>query len=112
MIQFETYEKDDLLIVKPKVKRLDAIVAVSFKDKITEFINQGKKLILLNLNDVNFIDSSGLGAIVTILKRLGRDGKLYLCYVSEPVENMFKLTRMDKIFKIFDTEEQAIQSVK
>ena len=108
---FESYEKNGILIVKIREERLDANTAVAFKEYLTGFITEGKTRIILNLAEVDFIDSSGLGSIVTILKRLSGKGDLCICSPTAPVENMFKLTRMERVFKIFDAEETAFKTM-
>jgi len=61
---------------------------------------------------VEFIDSSGLGALVACLKLAGSKGKFVLFGVRVKVASMFKLTRMDRVFNLCDTEEQTLQMVQ
>ena len=110
-MQFEHRKEAEVLILKVKDKRLDATKAVPFKEKMSEFINAGNKLIVLNLSEVDFIDSSGLGAIVSALKKVGREGDIVICNSKDPVKTLFKLTRMDKVFRLFETEEEAIKEI-
>jgi anti-sigma B factor antagonist len=60
---------------------------------------------------VRFIDSSGLGAIVSMLKLIGREGDLVLCGVTDPVMSLFKLTRMDRVFQMFPSEHDALAAL-
>jgi len=101
----------DVLIVKPLDKRLDAGAAVDFKQKMAAFINSGSSLIVLDLSVVDFIDSSGLGAIVSSLKTIGRKGDLALCGIKDSVMSLFKLTRMDRVFRIFPNTDEAASSL-
>ncbi len=96
------------LVVKPMEKRIDFKVATDFKDKMGEFIESGNLFILLNLSEVEFVDSSGLGAIVSSLKRMRGRGDLFICGLRETIITMFHLTRMDRVFRIFENEEEAI----
>ena len=96
------------LIVKPLEKRIDAATATDFKEKLSEWIGSGSRRIVLNLCEVDFIDSSGLGAIVSGLKKIGNDGNLVICTVRESVMSLFRLTRMNRVFDIFASEEEAI----
>lgn len=102
---------NDLLVLALREKRLDAGIAIQFKERVAEFVNQGHKAILLDMNAVDFIDSSGLGAIVSCLKILGLKGQISLCNLTAPVQAMFKLTRMEKVFPIYPTEEQALEAL-
>ncbi len=100
----------DTLVVKLLETRLDAHVAVSFKDKMAEYIDAGHTNIILNLGATEFIDSSGLGSIVSALKRQGAKGSFILCELQDTTMSMFKLTRMDKVFSIHDTEQAALDA--
>lgn len=110
-MQFESEKTGEVLVVKPLEKRMDAAVAVDFKEKMGEFIESGNDLIILDLSSVDFIDSTGLGAIVSSLKRLGRKGDLVICGIRETVMSLFKLTRMDRVFRIFAERNEAIAAL-
>ena len=90
--------------------RLDAQIAVTFKDYMKAKISDGHHQIVLDLSKVGFVDSSGLGAIVTALKVLGDNGTMVLLGVQPPVMEIFRLTRMDRIFKMFDESKDALNS--
>ena len=110
-MQVETKKAPEALVVKVLELRLDAKEAIEFKTKMAECINRGHHIIVLNLAEVRFIDSSGLGAIVSTLKLLGRDGNLVLCGVTDPVMSLFKLTRMDRVFQMFASESDALAAL-
>lgn len=110
-MQLSERKEGNILIVKLLEKRLDAHIAVAFKKKMAEFIDNGNELIVLNLSEVNFIDSSGLGSIVSSLKKLGGKGDLTICCAQENVMSMFHLTRLEKVFEIFAGEEQAVMTL-
>lgn len=107
---FNARKENDILIVHPDVHRLDASVAVSFQEKMADLISAGHTSIVLDLSGTEFIDSSGLGSIVSSLKRMNNTGDLILCGISKNVMAMFKLTRMDRVFQIFSSEDEAIAS--
>lgn len=98
----------DVAIIKPQVKRLDASVALAFKQEVQKLVESGEKSLVLDLESVQFMDSSGLGAMVSILKALGTSGKLAVCNVTGAVLSLFKLTRMDKVFTIAGAPDEAI----
>jgi anti-sigma B factor antagonist len=110
-MQVKAQEAQDALIVTILDTRLDAKEAVDFKAKMVEYMNSGYHTIVLNCSAVRFMDSSGLGAIVSVLKLLGREGKLVLCGVTAPVVSLFQLTRMDKVFQMFANEQDALASL-
>ncbi len=99
------------MVVKPLDRRIDASVAAQFKSSIVERIKAGGSTIILDLSNVDFIDSSGLGAIVSSLKAIGPAGDLVICGPQDAVMSLFRLTRMDRIFQIFGTEDEALNAV-
>ncbi len=109
----ESKTKNGVLIFTPQEQRLDAMLAANFKNKFTECLDEGHNNIVINLSHVEFIDSSGLGALVSCLKLLksNANGKIALCELTMAVASMFKFTRMDKIFILCDNENQAIQKL-
>ncbi|MFD0463003.1 STAS domain-containing protein [Microvirga aerilata] len=66
--------RNNVLVVRVAEKRIDASKAPAFKDEMTKCIDSGQNQIVLDLSSVDFIDSSGLGALVSCLKRLGPRG--------------------------------------
>lgn len=110
-MRLETKMDGDILIVRALESRMDAKVAVEFRAEMGRYIDNGNRRIVFNLGDINFIDSSGLGAIVSCLKHVGREGELVIAEAGETVLSMFKLTRMDRVFQIFATEKDAVKSI-
>ena len=110
-MQIEDQKKENVLVVRVLEKRLDAHVATDFKDKMNRYISNGNRLIVLNFSEVDFVDSSGLGAIVSSLKMLGGEGDFVICELKDLVLRMFKLTRMDRVFNIFDSEKEAVDAL-
>lgn len=109
-MQMEIAEKDGVTILRVLEKRIDAGISGELKEKLTETVNAGNRRIALNISTVEFLDSSGLGAIISGLKAVGEDGKLVVCGTTEPVQSMFKLTRMDRIFEMHDTEAEGLRA--
>ncbi|MDX9786923.1 MAG: STAS domain-containing protein [Desulfobacterales bacterium] len=101
----------DVLIARPLEKRIDAATATEFKQKMSDWIDSGNRRIILNLSEVDFIDSSGLGAIISGLKKIGNEGNLVICGVKETVMSLFRLTRMNRVFDIFPSEEEAVSAL-
>jgi anti-sigma B factor antagonist len=97
-----------VVVVVPTMKRLDAAVAPAFKQEVVRLIESGDTRLLLDMGGVQFLDSSGLGAIVSILKALGNRGTLAVCNVQGAVLSLFQLTRMDRVFALHPTREDAM----
>jgi anti-sigma B factor antagonist len=91
--------------------RMDAAVAIEFKDAMHAETLDGPKIVVLNLSSVNFIDLSGLGAIVASMKHIGQDQTLALAGLTPTVDKVSRLTRMDTVFSLFATLEGALEAV-
>ncbi len=107
-MNLSSISENGALVVTVNESRIDAAVAIQFKDRIREQTEDGSGRVILNLAQVNFIDSSGLGAIVAAMKLLGKDRQLDLSGLSENVDRVFRLTRMDTVFQIHDTLDDAL----
>ncbi|MEL6585383.1 MAG: STAS domain-containing protein [Pseudomonadota bacterium] len=94
----------DLLVVTPQEERLDAAGALAFKEQMHSHINAHADRIVLDLGHVLFLDSSGLGALVAVMKALGGTRKLELASCQPAVLKVLKLTRMDSVFTIHATD--------
>lgn len=101
-MQLETKQQDGALVITPMERRIDAHVAPAFRAHLLERIDQGAKRLVIDLARVEFMDSSGLGALVSALKRLGRDGELQVSALTPAVRSMFELTRLHRVIPIVD----------
>ena len=109
-MDFETEQHGEKLVVKLMEDRLDAALAVRFKDSLKTLVDDGADYMLLDLHQVAFMDSSGLGALVGHMKYMGIERNFELCGLSPTVEKVFKLTRMDSVFIIHDDLVAAIST--
>ncbi len=98
---------DAAQVVTVNAERIDAAMAIQFKEDMRTETEGGHSRIILDLSSVEFIDSSGLGAIVAAMKQLGSGRRLDLAGLTPVVEKVFRLTRMDTVFKLFPTLEEA-----
>src|SRR5438132_6153378 len=106
-MRFEESKIGNVFIAKVLENRIAADVASRFKQDLIEYVTKGNRTIVLDLSEVTFIDSSGLGALIGSLKVMGNDGELVLCGTRDTVASMFKLTRMNKVFRMFNDLEEA-----
>lgn len=112
-MEVEHHLDDGVLIVTLVERRLDARSAPSFRDKLVDFINAGHHHIALDLSPVEFIDSSGLGAIISVLKQaVGQQGDLVIYGPRDTVLSLFKLTRLDKVFQILPQQAEAVAALR
>jgi anti-sigma B factor antagonist len=99
---------DDVTIVVLPGISLDASNAKEFKQGMTPLLNAQSKVVF-DLQQVQFVDSSGLGGLLSCLRQLTAvGGELKLCGMAKPVRDLFALVRMDRIFDIFSTQADAI----
>ncbi|MGZ2255886.1 STAS domain-containing protein [Roseobacter sp. A03A-229] len=111
-MQLSTKTEEQLRIVSVREDRIDAAVALEFKDAMRVQTEDGPDTVVLDLSEVQFIDSSGLGAIVASMKTLGADRKMALAGLTPTVERVFQLTRMDSVFSVFSTLDGALAELR
>lgn len=99
-LQAEQY--NDVLVIRAGQDRIDAACAIRFKDKMREMTQSDAQRVILDMSQIAFIDSSGLGAIVAVMKAIGPGRKLELSGLTHTVQKVFRLTRMDTIFQIHE----------
>jgi anti-sigma B factor antagonist len=102
---------DHCAVLRVKSKRIDAAGALQFKNTVNGVIDGGSRDVVLDLSEVDFVDSSGLGAIVAVLKHIGQHGSLAISGATPTVERLFKMTRMDKVFRLFPDVKSALLPV-
>ena len=102
----------DCLVITADEPRIDAAAAVHFKDEMRRLVEAGDGRVVLDMERVDSIDSSGLGAIVAVMKMMGPGRRLDIAAPSLKVRTVFRLTRMDRILSIHDSRAQALEPVK
>ncbi len=99
---------DDITIVVLRGEHLDASNAGQFASNIAPIIEASRRVIL-DMSFLTFVDSSGLGAILGCLRRLGEaGGDLKLFGLSKSVKTVFQITRMHRLFDISESRDQAV----
>lgn len=110
MMDLETKKVGHCMLLKPLNKSIDATVSTEFKTRVIDLIKQGNNHFVLNLSNVNFVDSSGLGAMISIMKTLSlNNGQIVFCQINDPVMNLLDMTSMNKIFKICIDETAGME---
>lgn len=86
--------------------------AKQLRYQIDDLVTTGVNVVLVDLQNVDFIDSSGLGALIAA-QRIAKTAncQFFLCSVNEQVKMLFDLNRMDRFFEIFDDQEEFNKSV-
>jgi anti-sigma B factor antagonist len=106
-----TFEKmGDVTIAQVPIEELDANNSADFRREVAPSLENTTKLVF-DLSRLRFVDSSGLGAFISCLRKVkGRGGDLKLCGLSRQVLAMFEIVRMDRIFDIYGTREEAARA--
>jgi anti-sigma B factor antagonist len=103
-----TTEAGSVTIVELPGDKLDASNANDCKDTLHPVIDQHDKVVV-DLSQLGFIDSSGLGALLSCLRRqTSSGGELKLCGLSKSIRALFELVRMHRVFDIHNTREEAL----
>lgn len=107
-----TREVESVGVVILDIKgEIDLYNAPEIKDTIKNQIDSGKKKIIINLKEVSYIDSSGIGALISSLSNLKKvGGGLKILHVYDSVKKVFELTKLTSFFEIFDSEDDAVGS--
>ncbi len=98
-------------VLKVAGSRIDAAVAFTFRETLAAIVERGVIRFVLDLSLVTFIDSTGLGALVSALKSSGSAGEVVVAGARAPVLTLFKLTRMDRVFRMFPSEAEAVAAL-
>lgn len=102
---------------KVLVLEIEGVMDAEHSSQIKKFFSQvqeeGEKNIVLDLNKVSFIDSTGLGILISLMRHLNeQEGRLRLSGLQDEVKSIFEITRLFRVFEIFQSVEQAIQEIQ
>jgi anti-sigma B factor antagonist len=107
---FTTEDGHTVMVLTP-AGRLDITTAWQFRLKLQECISKHSPHVVVNLGQVNFIDSSGLTSLVAGMRDADKvKGSFRICNVHPEAKLVFEVTMMDTVFEIFDTEEEVLQT--
>ena len=95
-----------LLLVTPKIERLDGLRAPEFREQMIALV-EGKSLVVLDLSQILFIDGAGLEGLVDAMRGITESAQLRLAEPTWQVRNVLRLTRLDRVFHIYSSVEEA-----
>lgn len=102
--------RGNVTVAEVPVKELDAGNSDDLKTAMAKVL-EGNSKIVLDLHSMQFVDSSGLGAILSFLRNVSaKGGDLKLCGMTKQVRTAFELVRMHRIFDIFESRDEAVRS--
>lgn len=109
-MNLETEKIHNIIIVKLQ-GALEVSIQTVLKEKLQDIAAQNDNDVVLDFLNVQFIDSACLGALVALLKRLREHkGDIKMACMNEDVRSIFQITRLDRVFEIFETKEEAVNS--
>ncbi len=110
-LTFESKKVGKVSVIAPNGKIVIGDEVTSLREKVKELLQAGEKNILLNLLNVNYVDSTGIGALVGSFTTIrGQGGQMKLCSLSSKVEDLLVVTKLLTVFDVFKNEEEAVKS--
>jgi len=110
-MNLKTEQNGAVMVVIVRDERLDAHNSADLKAEINRLFESGTKDLLVDLKEVRFIDSSGLGVLVSGFKNAStHQGSIKLSNLQAQVKSMFELTRLHRVFDIYQTIDEALES--
>lgn len=109
-MQLTCQQIESVFIVQLPKGALDAATSKDFRAAVEPLL-EGKTRVVLDFQEVSFVDSAGLGVLLTLLRRLAQQqGDLKVCGLSKGVKTLFQLVRMNRIVESFETVEEAVRA--
>lgn len=110
-IEIEKKPDDNAAIITIDSANLDASNVGVFKAQIQPLLETNGNVII-DMSHLNFVDSSGLGALLSTLRTMNnKNGQLKLYAMAKPVQALFELVRMQRIFAIYNTRDEALAAL-
>lgn len=110
-MDFAEKRESSALVLRALEARLDASNAPDLRVALATHIAAGEQQIVLDLQNVEFMDSSALGALINAVKQMGPLGTISIANVGSAVNRLLTLTRMDKVFPVSKTVEEALEKL-
>lgn len=108
----KTEKINDIIVVSfSNVTRLNALVSEPIKEELKGFFNKANTKLIINLDGVQFIDSSGFGVFLSVMKVANSNyGRFKICNVAHEVMELFKLLQLHNVFEIHGNLDECIKS--
>ncbi len=110
-MKLTTREDSGVMILEPKGKIMGGPDATILHDQLHDYIDQNKKKVVIDLSKVEWMNSTGLGILISGLTTLRNNGgELKLACVTDKIESLLTITKLITVFESFDTVEDAVKS--
>jgi len=112
-MKLSSREQDGVVILEPKGKIMGGPDATALKESIRDFVNDEKKRVVIDLADVDWMNSTGLGIMISCLKTVKEaGGELKLSNVTDKIKSLLTITKLVTVFDAYDSTDEAIAAVK
>ena len=111
-MQIECRKEDSVFVLRSLQWTVDSSSAPEFQQHLAQAVQDGNDRIVRDTVRVSVIDTSVLGVILSTLKSLGGDGEIAISSTQQSVDQLFKVTRMDKLLQMFSTTEEASEALQ
>jgi anti-sigma B factor antagonist len=106
-------EQDGVVILEPKGKIMGGPDATALKESIRDYVNEDKKNVVIDLAEVDWMNSTGLGILISCLKTVKEaEGELKLSNVTDKIKSLLTITKLVTVFDAYDSTDEAIAAAK
>jgi anti-sigma B factor antagonist len=105
MTEFE--QSGGILTIRITENRLDAAAAPAFKAALEANVTGSPRRVIVDMEAVQFLDSTGLGVLVSLMKLMAQNGGLAIAGAQPAVRRLLQITQLDKVFRLFESREAA-----
>jgi anti-sigma B factor antagonist len=110
MTEFE--ESGGVLEIRIRESRLDAAAAPAFKTSLEANVTGSPRRVVVDMEAVQFLDSTGLGVLVSLMKMMGEKGGLAIAGAQPAVRRLLQVTQLDKVFRLYDSKAAAMAALR
>jgi anti-sigma B factor antagonist len=111
-MDIKVYENQGTIIVKIG-GRLDTTNYNQLEVKLQEIVDNGNEIIIMNCSEMSYISSSGLRVFLMFLKKIETaNGRFVICCLQENIQEIFKISGFNKIFRIFESDNEAMDQIE
>ncbi len=106
-------ELENIVVIQFIGRMLDKSEAMDLLEAVDDYLEKGKNKFIINLNKMDYMNSSGLGIMINILtKSRNKYGELVVCEIPEKVKKLLVTSKLQNIFQITDSEKLAIKKLQ
>ena len=100
---------NQVAVIKVPGKFLTAFTAKTFRADVMQLHEQGKRHFIIDMSAIEFIDSAGVGSLISLFKTIGNEGSMCLCGVQKNVDEVLAMVNLKDLIPIYDTVDAAQQ---